>query len=200
MIRQVLGAVSVVAMAASVAGADVVNIEWSVSNPVLTPADPSTTILMTATWSLDIGRHFARAEFDILGSNTSGGIAEGRWVSGGLIYLFDDMTEGWVEAREPDANNNLYNGYGFILPPFMHGRAPSPMHWWFTYTATDFTPRDAGYTSLFRSFEIYTDNFGSTRPVDPIVTPAAFRVVPAPAAGAAVIAPLVPLIRRRHHR
>lgn len=186
------------ALAPAIAPADIIDVEWSVSNPVLTPENPTTTVRMTATWDQFFAVSFVQSNFRILGDNTFGGALHGASDTGTFI-LYHNMMEAHVETDAPNDNNDLLHGMAFCNYAF-GGSAPSPMEWWFEFTATDFTSRTAGYTAEFESFLMLQNWWGDVIPGEPIVTPVTFRIVPTPATAWVLTTPLVPLICLRRRR
>jgi hypothetical protein len=175
--------VAAVALAASIAGAEIVHVEWTVGNAVLTPEHPTTLVTMTATWSPKY--FFVATEFDIVGTNAQGGAISG---------IGCDVSEGLYEFGEITPDNSVLDFVIWTWPPMFHGHGRKPLHVWFEYTATDFTPRQIEYTSAEMIFALMTYEEWDYIEGEVEVSPVSFDVVPAPAS---VLALGVPVFMRR---
>jgi hypothetical protein len=180
----VIGLSLAVAAVASAASAQ----EWrfELSNPVLSPGSPSTTVtLSVAPTPGDFA--FGNAELAVHAD-------EPGWSGVEALIRQPGQSPGMIMDHSV-TEIRLAQGVGFSFPP-EPGRIDA---WRATYTVTDFTRRQVDLSTETSRFEVIVDLFFPypREPRVPIEGSAIIRVIPAPGASALLGCGVVVAVRRR---
>lgn len=165
--------------------------EWrfALSNPVLSPDAPSTTV----TASIDAGP----GAWAFAGANLDVHATELGWSDPTALFKLPGQAPGTVSgASVTGISVAQFRGFGGWAPGFPKvGRAEV---WQATFTVTDFTPRQLELSTATRRLEVYLEEALLTRETRiPLEAERVIQVIPAPGGIALGLGAFVAAARRR---
>jgi hypothetical protein len=147
--------------------------EFTFSNQILSPKNPSTTITLSAT--------FAPTDWAFAGARLDLHSSEPGWSDIETLSVHPGQRAGELQpGGRTVAGISVGQLYGFGFTP----DPDNPIAMWRgTFEVTDFAPRDVTLATSTERFDVYPEDLGPLPPFEPrtpIDVEAAIRVIPAP--------------------